>query len=956
MIKRILSAGLALVLVLGVSASSPAPRVTPDAGSTTVVSANAPTSAAPAASIPRPSVPVIPKTPVDTRLVIVRAKPGADVSAVVGKAKPVNGNYVLPVPKGTSTASFTADLAGSGRFEYATEDHEAYVLGYTSTPNDPDFNNANQYGIAQSGYAYVPYAKSWWVSDHAGSGNTASPDFDLTWPYLTPDGATVAYDARATAAQVKVAVIDTGFYFNTPDVGPNIVAGKDEFETFNGSLYTTDMDVTPTSGGDDPNHGTMVACEIAQATNNGVGGAAAGYDTQVRVYKVQGLRTDVSPARVVILDSAITNAIYDATNDGCRVITMSLGSDQNDTAMQTAITYAWQHGVVVCAASGNDDASTVYFPAANNHVIGVGSYSLTSGGTGTPVRSEFSNYGTGLDILAPGDALWGPIASYPGNYWWSGTSMASPLVAAAAALTIRFAPGISTDGAGADEITDILQKSAVDIGTAGYDTTNGWGCLNMQRAYNTLKSRYPNLTKPVLSGVTTGGAYASHTVPVSWAPIAGYQVQYGVSKDGAAPTTSSATSVSLTNLADGPHSVRVEPVSTRNWSAGSAVTVTFTVDTVAPAAPTVSYTSFSRTIHWNTSEAAGTAQVAIDATSNPVTAPSSGYVVPNDVADGSHIAYVRIVDAAGNIGAWGQAAFAIGTNPPLAPVLSWDAAAQRLTWTPGQPGVTTQFALDDPATATTISATFWTPAPGTPYGSHTAYVRMTDAGGNVGPWGTLIFSVADPATQRASLLSFSTPVSLIVAWGSPVTISGTLLGTDTLPVAGNVVVSRSLNGGGTWSSVATVTTDANGAWSADLVPGRNMLVRAFFPGDAVHTPTFTGEDVSILQRVYLSSPHTPGTVTHGHAFTTYAYLKPRFTSGSKPVTFRFYRWEKHNGVYAWTLRKTSSGKAANYSSYTKCSVSTSVPYAGKWRVKVRYAGSSTYVETISGYSSTFTAR
>ena len=135
-----------------------------------------------------------------------------------------------------------------------------------------------------------------------------------------------------------------------------------------------------------------------------------------------------------------------------------------------------------------------------------------------------------------------------------------------------------------------------------------------------------------------------------------------------------------------------------------------------------------------------------------------------------------------------------------------------------------------------------------------------------------------------------------------------------------------------------------------------MLARAFFPGDAVHASTLSGSEVTVLQKVYLAAPHTASSVRHSHAFTTYAYLKPHFTSGSRPVTFRFYRHEKHNGVWVWTLRKTVSGKAANYSTYTKCSVSTSVPYAGKWRCKVRYAGSATYAETISAYSVTFTAK
>jgi hypothetical protein len=810
--------------------------------------------------------PSVPRVPVDTRTLIVRAKPGADVAAVVGKVRPVNGNYLLRVPADSTTASFTAQLTASGDFAYATPDQVSYPLGYTATPNDPDFVSSTKYSLGVAGT--VPYAKSWWVSGHGGLGNTASPGFDVVWPHLTADGATVAYDARAAAAQVKVGVIDTGYYFDTPDTGSNIVAGKDEFQTYDNGVYTTDTDVTPAVGGADADHGTMVASEIAQSTNNGVGGAAAGYDTQVRVYKVQGTWVDGSPAnQVVMLDSAVVNAIYDATNDGCRVITMSLGSSEYDPAEQTAINYAYSKGVVVCAASGNDSGLGVEYPAADNHVLGVGSYDLGSYGTGTPTASSFNSYGPGLDILAPGDYVWGPTEStpgHPGYSWWAGTSMASPLAAAAAALTLRMVPSL-----GPDDVVSVLEASARDLGTAGYDTTNGWGRLDMAAAYAKLCSDYPNLAAPVVSGIASGASYTGHDFTLSWPAVPGYAVSYGVSIDGAAPTTSTATAASLASLANGAHTVTVAATSLRNWCAGSTATVTFTVDSsdsVAPSAPTV----------------------------------------------------------------------------------TWDSAARTVRWTASEAGSVTQLALDDPSAPTTVTGTSWPVPAATAYGTHTVYVRMMDTSGNIGAWGSVTFTLIEPGS-RASALSFASPPSLTLAWGASATLSGVLADTNGPGVSGDSVsVQISTNGGGSWSNLCTATTAANGSWSASFVPGRSELVRASFAGDATYAAVISGTTVSVIQRISLGIPSTPGRATRARAFTTYTYVKPRFASGTSPVKMYFYRWEKRTGKYVWALHKTVSAKAANYSSFTKCSVSASVPYSGKWKVVARFAGSATYAATVSG--------
>jgi hypothetical protein len=320
------------------------------------------------------------------------------------------------------------------------------------------------------------------------------------------------------------------------------------------------------------------------------------------------------------------------------------------------------------------------------------------------------------------------------------------------------------------------------------------------------------------------------------------------------------------------------------------------------------------------------------------------------------MAYVRVVDAAGNTGPWGFVALALGTTPPPAPVLTWNPAVQKLSWGATQPGVITQFALDATASAAVTSTTSWTPPEGTAAGLHTAFVRMIDAAGNVGGWGSLTFTVADPADSQSSILAFVPPATVTVAWGAKVTLSGTLVGTDTAPISGeDVALQTSIDGGRTWTTALTVTTRSDGTWIALWAPGRNVLARASYAGDATHAATSSGGTVSVLQRVYLDTPHTPGVVTHGHRFTVYSYLKPRATTGTHPMSISLYRWEKHSGKYVWTLRKTVWPPASGYSSYTKCSLTTTVPSAGKWKAVARYAANSVYAATVSG-NRYFTAR
>ncbi|ALF51806.1 serine protease [Nostoc piscinale CENA21] len=255
---------------------------------------------------------------------------------------------------------------------------------------------------------------------------------------------------------ITVAVIDTGV---------TQVRDLKETKFVKGYDFVNDREQAT----DDNGHGTHVAGTVAQATNNQYGVAGVAYQASLMPLKVLNEYGGGTVAD-------IAEAIRFAADKGADVINMSLGGGGESQLMKDAIDYAYKKGVVIIAAAGNESANGASYPARYPHVIGVSAF----GPEGE--KADYSNYGAGVDISAPGGSDTGKILQETINengesefLGLQGTSMAAPHVAGVAALVK--AKGIENP----DDILKVLKQSARVIQDDGLNYY-GAGQLNAEAA------------------------------------------------------------------------------------------------------------------------------------------------------------------------------------------------------------------------------------------------------------------------------------------------------------------------------------------------------------------------------------------------------------------------------------------------------------------------------------------
>jgi len=316
----------------------------------------------------------------------------------------VPGLTLVKVPSGAVKHVIEA-LSKNPNVLYAEPDYE---LKAEVIPNDPLF--PDQWGLHNTGQA------------------GGVPDADVDAPE--------AWDLQTAGAGI-VAVIDTGTDYTHPDLAANIWTNPGEIPgdgiDNDGNGYIDDvhgydfynMDGDPM---DDHGHGTHTAGTVGAAGNNALGVTGVCWTVQIMPVKF------LSAGGGGYTSGAISSLQY-ATMMGARVSSNSYGGGGFEQSFYDAIAAAGAAGAVFVAAAGNDYWSNndlvPHYPSsyAASNVISVAATDSTDG------LAYFSNYGaTSVDLGAPGCGIWSTWWPGQGYYCISGTSMATPHVAGAAAL------------------------------------------------------------------------------------------------------------------------------------------------------------------------------------------------------------------------------------------------------------------------------------------------------------------------------------------------------------------------------------------------------------------------------------------------------------------------------------------------------------------------------------------
>jgi len=294
----------------------------------------------------------------------------------------------------------------------------------------------------------------------------AEPDYVAT-ALVTPDDpyypnqwglpavdAPEAWEMTTGSSGVTIAIIDTGIDATHPDLAGRIVPGYD--------FVNRDSDPS-----DDHGHGTRVA-GIAGANGNNATGVA-GFNWGAKLMPVKVLNSSGSG-----YNSVIAEGITYAADQGAQVINMSLGGSDPTGTLAAAVEYAYGKGSTLVAASGNSGTETLMHPAAHEKVIAVGSLRDATN------QSAFSNYGSGLSLVAPGENIYSTRLG--GGYTSSsGTSMSAPFVAGLAAMLSGVNPSLSPA-----QIQDIMEQTAVDLGDPGFDIRYGYGRISTAAAVSAV--------------------------------------------------------------------------------------------------------------------------------------------------------------------------------------------------------------------------------------------------------------------------------------------------------------------------------------------------------------------------------------------------------------------------------------------------------------------------------------
>lgn len=385
----------------------------------------------------------------------------------------------------------------------------------------------------------VPLMKSFLTpNDYATTGSNAQ------W-HLQKIGAPAAWDVFSSGSTIAVAVVDNAMQINHPDLSPNMYVNTAEIanngidDDNNGYVD----DVTGYDVADDDNnaspptnsfdHGTHCSGLVSARANNTIGIASIGFSV-----KIIPVKATMNASGATAVDAGYAGIIY-AVNAKARVISCSWGGGGNSVTEQAVINYAWNRNSIVVAAAGNDNTTTQSYPGAYSNVYCVAST------TTTDARSSFSNYGTWVDISAPGSNI---RSTLPGSTYGSksGTSMATPIVAGLCGLVLSAKPYLTPT-----QVLSCISTTATTLTTSGM----GAGRINAAAAMACAASAIagpPNVNFYTQTPVTCPGASVKFFDQTYFGPTS-----WSWTFNGGTPSTSNLQNPIVTYATPGTYSVQL---------------------------------------------------------------------------------------------------------------------------------------------------------------------------------------------------------------------------------------------------------------------------------------------------------------------------------------------------------------------------------------------------------------
>jgi thermitase len=309
---------------------------------------------------------------------------------------------------------------------------------------------------------------------------------------------------------VYIAILDTGIDATHPDLTQKVRRHS------NGAIYGYNPMLNNGHTHDVHGHGTHCAGIAAAHTHNGVGiaGVAAWNSNLASTHTaVQLMPVKVLNDQGYGTFADIARGIAWAADNGAHIISLSLGSTAGTQQLHDAVNYAWNRGCLVVAAAGNNGSNAPFYPAFYDNALAVAATDPSD------TLTNFSQYGAWVDIAAPGQAI---LSTVPGGGYeaWSGTSMACPHVAGAAALIWSRAPSLSNQ-----QVRQALENNADPYQPYWFGGIGeGKGRLNLNRALQAAiqMENTPSVSQLTLSQTSVqAGSVVRGTVTLNRAAGAG---------------------------------------------------------------------------------------------------------------------------------------------------------------------------------------------------------------------------------------------------------------------------------------------------------------------------------------------------------------------------------------------------------------------------------------------------